>query len=124
VGSKADFNNLEWRGLKAIVRAQLIDTARRQKTVSYTDVEKKVNDPRLRSKSEAMDELLGEISGDEHKAGRPLLSAIVVRKDKSLPIPGPGFYKLAKALGSMVQGDTKESFWKAELLRVNMCDWK
>jgi len=40
--------------------------------------------------------LLGEISEDEHDAGHPLLSAIVVDKNSSLA--GPGFFKLVRDL--------------------------
>jgi hypothetical protein len=54
----------------------------------------------------------------------PLLSAVVVRKDEALPIPGPGFYRLAKELGSMSKGEDKVVFWKAEFRRVCTYAWK
>jgi hypothetical protein len=73
--------------------------------------------------SEAMVDLLGEISAEEHAAGRPLLSAVVVRNDPELPIPGPGFYWLAKQLGSMTDKMTEVDYWKAEFRLVCQYTW-
>ena len=41
--------------------------------------------------------LLGRIGGGEARAGRPLLTAVVVRKD--IGVPGDGFLDMAKSLG-------------------------
>ena len=48
--------------------------------------------------------LVGEISEDEHNAGRPMLSALVVEKDTGMP--SSGFYDLARELG-LLTGTTK-----------------
>jgi hypothetical protein len=74
-------------------------------------------------KSEAMDQLLGEISEEEHAAERPLLSAVVVRSDPDRPVPGPGFYRLARRLGSMPDQTDEVDFWRAEFLRVCQYPW-
>ena len=95
-----------------------------RRPASHNDVAQQFNDRRLHHKSEAMVDLLGEISAEEHAVGRPLLSAVVVRKDEALPIPGPGFYRLAKELGSMSKGEDKVVFWKAEFRRVCTYAWK
>src|SRR5215510_11953840 len=42
--------------------------------------------------------ILGEISEDEFRSGRPMLSAVAVGVSGR---PGPGFYSLAKSLGAM-----------------------
>lgn len=57
--------------------------------------------------------LLGEISEDEHRAGRPLLSSIVVN---STGKPGPGYYRCARDVGRLRGTDTAEerAFWKSE----------
>lgn len=78
---------------------------------------------RLHYQSEAMVDLLEEISTEEHAAGRPLLSVVVVRRDVELPIPGPGFFRLAKRLGSLSEGADKAAFWKAEFQRVWKYPW-
>jgi hypothetical protein len=61
--------------------------------------------------------LLGEISEDEVKHGRPMLSSIVVTKGGR---PGPGYFELARHLGRL-RGATKEEelrFWEAEVKAV------
>ena len=60
--------------------------------------------------------ILDGISQSEHDAGRPLLSAVVIRKDENTP--GNGFFTLAKRLGLHPGGDNLE-FWLAELRRVH-----
>ena len=42
--------------------------------------------------------ILGQLSVDEHEAGRPLLSVLVVHKTGDMQ-PGDGFFELAQALG-------------------------
>ena len=55
--------------------------------------------------------ILGEISEDEFRAGRPMLSAVAVNvKGK----PGPGFFALARELGRPCRKDEEQAFWEAE----------
>lgn len=122
-GTRADFSDLEWAGLKCLARAYLIEAAGRQRYVFYKDVDDHFKDRRLHYKSEAMVDLLGEISAEEHAAGRPLLSAVVVRNDLELPIPGRGFFQLARRLGSMAKGADEVVFWRGEFLRVCRYRW-
>jgi hypothetical protein len=123
MGTRADFSALEWAGLKCETRVYLIEAARQQRTVYYKDVAQQFKDPRLHHKSEAMVDLLGEISADEDAAGRPLLSAVVVRNDPELPIPGPGFFRVAKQHGSMTAGMAEVDYWRAEFGRVCKHPW-
>ena len=58
--------------------------------------------------------MAGEISEEEHAAGRPMLSAILVHAEDELP--GPGFYRLAQVLGKKFR-DTelgRKLFWERE----------
>ena len=82
-----------------------------------------MKDPRLRYRSEAMDQLLLEMSEDEHAAERPLLSAVVVRSAPEWPMPCPGFFRVAKQLGSMTEGTTDLDYWRAERRRVFLFPW-
>jgi hypothetical protein len=123
MGTRADFTALECAGLKCETTVYLVEVARQQRTVYYKDVAQQFKDRRLDHKSEAMVDLLGEISAEEHAAGRPLLSAVVVRNDPELPIPGRGFFRLARNLGSMSKTADKVVFWKAELQRVCKYPW-
>jgi hypothetical protein len=104
-------------------RGFLVTAARRQRSVTYKDVAGLFKDRRFGYRSKAIVELLGEISADEHGAGRPLLSAVVVRSDVKLPIPGPGFFRLARQLGSIPAKTTEVDYWRAEFRRVCQCPW-
>src|SRR5262245_26785969 len=67
--------------------------------------------------------LLGEISAETHKVGKPMLSAIVVNQTGR---PGKGFYELAIRLGKLAPGATnedKENFWKREVNAVFATTW-
>ena len=59
--------------------------------------------------------ILGEISEDEVRAGRPMLSAVAVNVNGKV---GPGFFDLAKELGRMSPGQDESAFWKQELEAV------
>ncbi len=62
-------------------------------------------------------QILGEISEDEHRQGRPMLSAVAVSTSGQ---PGEGFYELARALGKLKSESLKEShlFWERERAAV------
>ena len=57
--------------------------------------------------------ILGEISEDEVRAGRPMLSSVAVSVNGKA---GPGFFGLARELGRLDQNKDELAFWKAELL--------
>lgn len=66
--------------------------------------------------------ILDDICRDEHKAKRPLLSAVVIRKDANMP--GQGFFDVARELGVFPKGSkAKEqermTFFIQELNRVH-----
>jgi hypothetical protein len=62
-------------------------------------------------------QILGEISEDEVKAGRPMLSAVAVSVVSGKA--GPGFFVLAKQLGRFGGGTAdEEGFWQQELQAV------
>ena len=65
----------------------------------------------------SVDEVLTDIAAAEHRAGRPLLTALVVT-GKS--IPGNIFFDSARALGLLTSTDPAEEmrFWMAEEARV------
>ena len=93
-------------GAAQITLAHRYHSAQRstRRPASHKDVAQQFNDRRLHHKSEAMVDLLGEISAEEHAVGRPLLSAVVVRKAEALPIPGPGVLPSGQGAWFHVQG--------------------
>src|SRR2546421_384136 len=60
--------------------------------------------------------VLGEISTFEYRAGRPLLSVVVIQRDKN--IPGQGFFKLARQLGAY-SGSDDFNYFVTELKKVH-----
>ena len=56
-------------------------------------------------------QILGEISEDEVRAGRPMLSVVAVSaKGKA----GPGFFELARGLGRLDENKNESAFWEEE----------
>ncbi len=60
--------------------------------------------------------MLGEISEEEDKAGRGMLTVIVVHKHGDME-PGRGFFDLAKSLGH--KWSDKTAFWVKEIKKVH-----
>ena len=96
---------------------KLREAARQQKTTRYEDIAPmlglKMGDPADRVR---IGQILGEISKQEHEAGRPMLSAVVTRKGDERP--GPGFFELAQQLG-LVGAMDSDTFFIHELKRVH-----
>lgn len=99
---------------------ELRRVAQRRTLTTYGDVAPLVGIPRI---TPAMVGKLGQALDDigryEHRAGRPLLAALVVRKAEGTP--GPGFYSLACEL-ELLSSDRDEAarrqFFEQERQRV------
>jgi hypothetical protein len=63
-----------------------------------------------------MNNLLAEMSTEEHEAGRGLITAVVVRSDGGGP--GRDFYRLATVLGYQILDET--TFWARMVERVHL----
>jgi hypothetical protein len=101
-----------------VVYDRLVNAARQRSRVFHSEVrgllESMPGDALLRPD---VDEVLAQIASDEHRAGRPLLTALVVT-GKS--IPGNIFFSSARDLGVLSSSDPAEEmrFWMAEEARV------
>jgi hypothetical protein len=84
--------------------------------ITYSELSKKLRSITIPHDDPAMAVMLDEISTEEFRSGRGMLSVVVVHKHGDME-PGIGFFKLAESLGRRV-GD-KTSFWVAELHRVH-----
>jgi len=97
-----------------LVYCKLLGAARDGRRVSYAEVSDILGslaaDPDMISDA---NQLLEEMSEDEHEAGRPMLTALVVT-GKS--IPGDVFFSVARRLGRLASADPAEEmkFWMAE----------
>jgi hypothetical protein len=103
--------------MNQVIYEHLKKVASRRQTTTYGQIAPLAN---LDMSSEAdrgeIGRILGEISEAEHKARRPMLSAVVVRSGDGTP--GQGFFWLAKDLGIYDGGD-EEAFFAEELKKVH-----
>lgn len=114
--TKFGFDDVAWESAKVEGVEALIVCARDRRMIPYSEFIQRIHaisfdgprDVRLRP-------FLGEISQSEDRAGRGMLSALVVHKHGDYQ-PGPGFFELAKSLGH----DTSdiEKFWIKEVEKV------
>lgn len=94
-----------------IIRDLLVARAKRRELVYYADLAELLGrEMRGRNWAAPIYHALDRINDDEDKAGRPMLSAIVVAKDTKLP--GPGFFALGQRLGTTRPGEDEEGFAK------------
>ncbi len=110
----------KYRGTKEyhLVFCTLIDAAQKRREVTYKEVATilGIHTPGNHMGRE-VGQVLGEISEDEHMAGRPMLSAVVERVDG---VPGEGFFALARRLGKLLVTDASGEvrFWLDEREKV------
>ena len=111
-----DFVTLKYRGTGEyfLVFNELVKGARYRGTVTYQEIAELIGLPIVGAyMGKEVGHLVGEISEDQHRCGRPMLSAIVVGVDGS---PGEGFFKLATSLGKFSghgEGE-QQRFWEHE----------
>lgn len=108
----------DWDRVRDQLRSTISAVARRQSLITYgaliLDVPE-ISEPN----SHALAEMLGEISFQCHADGLPLLSALVVYKDKNSP--GPGFYEAAKKLGHSIGSNelVRIDFWSSQVKKCH-----
>ena len=99
-----------------IVYDALKSTARSKGTAFYGELAELFE---LSGRSHEFHRILDSIDALENREGRPILSALVVRRD--FRIPGNGFFEQAKTLGKYADStdDTaRASYWVEEVHRV------
>ena len=117
---------MDYEEEKGVIRNILIDCAKRNGFISYSDLVTKIKaimPTDLHARDNRLFNLLGEISREEHKTDppRPMLSAVVIGKNDNLP--GRGFFTLAGELGKYhgTNEVDRQHFWNEEVARVH--DW-
>ena len=108
--------NDKYRGTTTyhLVFSRLITAARHRGFVTYQELAKVMGLPLKGSHMGAQSgQILGEISEDEHEAGRPMLSAVALNVSGQ---PGPGFFGLARDLGLLDSEDREQevAFWASQ----------
>jgi hypothetical protein len=113
--AKHGFPVAQWQSGVDEAVAILSERASREDPITYSELAARLRTVTIGYHSQAMDDLLVDVSTQEHEAGRPLLSVMVVRKYGDQE-PGNGFYKLAEWLG--FKFSDRQAFWIAEFNRV------
>lgn len=106
----------KWNATKEEIRQILITKAKERSFITYSDLVREIKTMKLTPDSILLFNMLGEISEEEDKNGRGMLSVIVVHKYGDMQ-PGKGFYNLAKKLGRDVSD--KMACWVEEFKKVH-----
>lgn len=111
----------KWDAAKREALDQLRLIARQPKAkITYSELAGKITSISFRADEKPFHTLLGQISVEEHQAGRGMLSVLVVHKSGDLR-PGSGFFELAHLLGH--KSRDREKVWSDEFKRVKAA-WK
>jgi len=87
-----------WGRAKDEAKAVLVRVARARQVIAYSDLAPQIQSILFLPTYQRFFFLLREISAEEHRAGRGMLTAVVVHKAGDYQ-PGPGFFELARDLG-------------------------
>jgi hypothetical protein len=99
----------------------LINAAQHHGFATYQEIAQAVGLPTSGNyMSSQIGEILGTISANEAKEGRPMLSAIAVGINGK---PGKGFIPWATDLGFFNEGVEEDAFWENECQKVYQ-EWK
>lgn len=91
------FPQSQWEAAKQEAKTVLVDCARRRQMIPYSEFASKIYAIKLDYHDPRLFHFLGEISAEEYRAGRGMLTALVVHKHGDMQ-PGPGFSELAREL--------------------------
>ena len=116
-------SQVEWDATVKEILCVLGDRAKNmvgQETISYSDLYNQINhlihtSPMLGPDDPRFHHMLGEVSTAENKAGRGMLSVLVVHKTGDMK-PGQGFYDLARQLGYIFSDE--DAFWIGQFNKV------
>lgn len=111
--TKYGFSEKEWQEAVREIQSILIEVAKTQDIISYSDLVHQMQTTVVDPHSYALANMLGDVCTLEHQNKRPLLSALVVYKDKTEA--GPGFFEIAKELGYSIQD--KDQFHMREITK-------
>lgn len=93
-----DYPDEQWARAKEEAKRALVRIARARQVIAYSELTFQIPSISFLPTDQRFFFLLREISAEEHKAGRGMLTAVVVHKAGDYK-PGPGFFELARGLG-------------------------
>lgn len=112
---KYGFLETQWEAAKQEAKNILIEYAKDQKMISYSNLSSRIHSVQIEAHDPRLAHMLGEISREESKEGRGMLSVLVVHKYGDQR-PGKGFFDLARTLGKKFRNH--DEFWSNELKTV------
>lgn len=114
------FDSDTWDEAKKEAFNKLQEIAKsRESRIYYSKLTEYIKAIVFKPNDDALGVLLGQINEDEKTHGRPMISAVVVRKPSPQydgELPGPGFFKQAKKFKR--EGKSNEAIWLNELEKV------
>jgi hypothetical protein len=114
--AKNGFSDAAWEAAKAEGNAALAECAQAKKMISYTEFIRHICSISFETPYDSrLPDFLAEISTEEAKAGRGMMTALVVRKNGDQR-PGSGFFELAERLG--YDTSDPEKFWLEQVNKV------
>lgn len=116
--SRWEVEDEDWDRVRDELMASITEVARKRGLIAYSDLIRDV--PEIEGPlSHALAEMLGEIGQRCHSEGLPLLSALVVNKDKG--IPGPGFFEAAVRLKLLTSSNAqaRDEFWLRQVAKCH-----
>jgi hypothetical protein len=115
-GNRFGLADAVWSNAKKEAVIAIGARARVRGMITYTELVGAITSVAFDAHDVRLNALLGEVSAEEFKKGRGMITALVVHKVGDME-PGPGFFELAETLGRRVIDRTK--FWIEEVHKVH-----
>ena len=96
----------QWESFVEEAREILVGIARQRGMITYGELASRMTTIPVEPHDMVLWSIIGDVSHNEEKAGRGLLSVVVVHKHGDQE-PGHGFYELAKCYGRNMKDKTK-----------------
>lgn len=113
---KHGFREDDWEAGKDQARQVMYGTAKRGRTICYSDLVAKVSAVSMDPHDPRLAHFLGQIAREDDDAGLGLTTVVVVHKTGDQQ-PGPGFFEMAESQGRNFENP--RTFWIEELNRVH-----
>jgi hypothetical protein len=105
-----------WARAKEEAKAVLTGIAHARDVIPYSDLAARINAITFVATDQRFFFLLREISSEEYRAGRGMLTAVVVHKRGDFK-PGPGFFELARGLG--LDATDTDRLWVEQITKAH-----
>lgn len=106
-----------WHAIKVEVKTFLVQLARSEKTIAYSELAAQVRTAYIHYRAPAFGAMLREIAADDDAQGRPALATLVV--NKATGRPGKGYFTHMGTEGDDISDP--EAYWQKRFRAV--CDY-